>query len=90
MIKSQDELIEEGRDSEVLIKAIEKCEFLEGQNVDLYVDKVRLEEKCEKLEKQLTYAIQALEMYEIQQDFTPEDYHYFAKDTLKEIKELDK
>lgn len=69
MIKSQDDLNEQGRQSEVLIKAIEKCQ---------------------KLEKQLTYAIQALEMYEIQQDFTPEDYHCFAKDTLKEIKELDK
>ncbi len=47
-------------------------------------------EKCEKLEKQLNYAIQALEMYEIKQDFTPEDYHCFAKDTLEQIKELDK
>ena len=47
-------------------------------------------EKCQKLEKQLNYAIQALEMYEIQQDFTPEDYHCFAKDTLEQIKELDK
>lgn len=47
-------------------------------------------EKCQKLEKQLNYAVQALEMYEIQQDFTPEDYHYFAKDTLEQIKELDK
>jgi hypothetical protein len=47
-------------------------------------------EKCQKLEKQLNYAVQALEMYEIQQDFTPEDYHCFAKDTLREIRDLDK
>lgn len=68
-VKSQDDVKQDGRQSEVLIKALEKCE---------------------KLEKQLNYAIQALEMYEIQQDFTPEDYRCFAKDTLEQIKELDK
>lgn len=70
MVKSQDELTEAGgRQSDVLIAALEKCE---------------------KLEKQLKYVIQALEMYEIQKDFTPEDYHCFAEDTLREIRELDK
>lgn len=32
MIKSQDELPEQGRQSEVLIKALEKCEKLEKEN----------------------------------------------------------
>lgn len=71
-IKSQDELTEQGRQSEVLIKAIEKCE---------------------KLEKQLKIAVDALEdiafcKTSIYQN-TPFKLVSWAIDALTQIKELD-
>ncbi len=50
MIKSQDDLNEQGRDSEVLIAALEKCEKLELQ--------------VESLKDDLSLAIEALEIAE--------------------------
>lgn len=47
MVKSQDDLNEQGRQSDVLIKAIEKCEKLEKQ-LKIAVEGLNIyaEEKC--------------------------------------------
>ena len=67
---SADDLGEQKRDSNVLIKAIEKCE---------------------KLEKQLKIAVEALRLYSnLRGDGTVKNYESVAKSALKEIKELDK
>ena len=69
-IKSQHELSEQGRQSEVLIAAIEHCE---------------------RLEKQLKIAVEALRLYSnLRGDGTVSNYESVAKSALKEIKELDK
>ena len=69
-IKSQHELSEQGRQSEVLVAAIEKCE---------------------KLEKQLKIAIEALRLYSnLRGDGTVRNYESVAKTALEQIKELDK
>ena len=69
-IKSQHELSEQGRQSEVLIAAIERCE---------------------RLEKQLKIAIEALHLYSnLRGDGTVSNYESIAKTALEQIKELDK
>lgn len=85
-IKSHHELSEQGRQSEVLISTIEKCE---------------------KLEKQLKIAIEALSRYADSSDWSDcesngavqfvlneggfDDYGYkIAQEALEQIKELDK
>lgn len=76
-IKSQHELSEQGRQSEVLIKAIEKCEKLEKEIIALkkeYQAECHRADELEdslqkswqnenKLKKQLNIAIKALEEY---------------------------
>ena len=85
-IKSQHELSEQGRQSDVLISAIERCE---------------------KLEKQLKIAVDALSRYADSSDWSDcesngavqfvlneggfDDYGYkIAQEALEQIKELDK
>lgn len=71
MIKSQDDLNKpEQHSTDVLIKALEKCE---------------------KLEKQLKIAVEALHLYSnLRGDGTVSNYESVAKTALKQIKELDK
>ena len=48
-------------------------------------------ERCERLEKQLNIAIEALRLYSnLRGDGTVSNYESVAKSALKEIKELDK
>ena len=71
-IKSQHELSEQGRQSDVLISAIERCE---------------------KLEKQLKIAIEALESLRTKKtviDKVTGDVCYIWDYALEQIKELDK
>lgn len=69
-IKSQHELSEQGRQSDVLIAEIERCE---------------------KLEKQLKIAVEALRLYSnLRGDGTVSNYESVAKSALEQIKELDK
>ena len=69
-IKSQHELSEQGRQSDVLISAIERCE---------------------RLEKQLKIAVEALRLYSnLRGDGTVSNYESVAKSALEQIKELDK
>lgn len=69
-IKSQDDLNEGKRSSEVLLATIEKCE---------------------KLQKQLDIAVEALCLYSnLRGDGTVSNYESVAKTALKHIKELEK
>ena len=71
-IKSQHELSEQGRQSDVLITAIERCE---------------------KLEKQLKIAVEALESLRTEKtvmDKVTGDIYYIWDYALEQIKELDK
>ena len=96
-IKSQHELSEQGRQSEVLIKAVEKCEKLEKEIIALkneYKAECNRADELEdslqkswqnesKLKKQLEIAIKALEEYT---KFCRQP----AEEALTKIKELDK
>lgn len=72
--KSADDLNKQGRQSDVLISAIERCE---------------------KLEKQLKIAVEALEFYEkpfscFHPEYNIAQHHKKAEQALEQIKELDK
>ena len=96
-IKSQHELSEQGRQSDVLIKAIDKCEKLEKEIIalkkeykaecnraDELQDSLQTSWRNEsKLKKQLEIAIKALEEYTT---FCRNP----AEEALAKIKELDK
>ena len=96
-IKSQHELSEQGRQSEVLISAIERCEKLEKEIIALkkeYQAECNRADELEdslqtswrnesKLKKQLEIAIKALEEYTT---FCRNP----AEEALAKIKELDK
>ena len=104
-IKSQHELSEQGRQSEVLIATIEKCEKLEKEIIalkkeyqaecnraDELEDSLQTSWKNEsKLKEQLEIAIKGLRLYSnLRGDGTVSNYESEAKSALKEIKELDK
>ena len=104
-IKSQHELSEQGRQSEVLIKAIEKCEKLEKEIIALkkeYQAECNRADELEdslqtswqnenKLKEQLKIAIKALRLYSnLRGDGTVSNYESIAKSALEQIKELDK
>ena len=89
-IKSQHELSEQGRQSDVLISAIERCEKLEKEyqaechRADELEDSLHISWQNEsKLKKQLEIAIKALEEYTT---FCRNP----AEEALAKIKELDK
>ena len=96
-IKSQHKLSEQGRQSEVLITAIERCEKLEKEIIALkkeYKAECHRADELEdslqtswrnesKLKKQLEIAVKALEEY------TTFCRHH-AEEALAKIKELDK
>ena len=96
-IKSQHELSEQGRQSDVLIKAIEKCEKLEKEIISLkkeyqaecnradeLEDSLQISWQNEsKLKKQLKVAVKALEEYTT-------FCRHPAEEALAKIKELDR
>lgn len=103
--KSADDLNKQERQSEVLIKAIEKCEKLEKEIIalkkeyqaecnraDELEDSLQTSWKNEsKLKEQLEIAIKGLRLYSnLRGDGTVSNYESVAKSALKEIKELDK
>ena len=104
-IKSQHELSEQGRQSDVLIKAIEKCEKLEKEIIALkkeYKAECHRADELEdslqtswrnesKLKEQLEIAIKALRLYSnLRGDGTVSNYESIAKSALEQIKELDR
>ena len=96
-IKSQHELSEQGRQSDVLISAIERCEKLEKEIISLkkeyqaecnradeLEDSLQISWQNEsKLKKQLKVAVKALEEYTT-------FCRHPAEEALAKIKELDK
>lgn len=102
-IKSQHELSEQGRQSDVLIATIEKCEKLEKEIIALkkeYQAECNRADELEdslqtswqnesKLKEQLEIAIKGLRLYSnLRGDGTVTGYEYIAKEALAKIKEI--
>ena len=103
--KSADDLNKQGRQSKVLVAAIEKCEKLEKEIIALkkeYKAECNRADELEdslqtswrnesKLKKQLEIAVEALRLYSnLRGDGTVSNYESVAKSALEQIKELDK